>query len=111
MIFRVTYSAQEPTLPLRLQNPYGMTSLKVGLVYIGSSVPTLLCESDYLITMVSVWLMTLRCCSWTNRRLFIRQERNRIDYHNMPSFGGPLVHRDGDTWTTCIAHCRGYSLQ
>ncbi|KAF8488176.1 major facilitator superfamily domain-containing protein [Gautieria morchelliformis] len=42
LIYGVTYSTQEPTLPLRLQNPYGMSSLKVGLVYIASSVPTLL---------------------------------------------------------------------
>ncbi|KAF8592002.1 MFS general substrate transporter [Ramaria rubella] len=42
LIYGVTYSSQEPTLPLRLQDPYGMSSLKVGLVYIASSVPTLL---------------------------------------------------------------------
>lgn len=36
----------EPTLPLRLQDLYGYTSLKVGIVFLAAVVPSIFCEAD-----------------------------------------------------------------
>jgi MFS family permease len=44
-IYRIVYSAQEPTLPLHLQDVWGLDSAKVGLVYLAGVVPTLFCQS------------------------------------------------------------------
>ncbi|KAJ7693559.1 MFS general substrate transporter [Mycena rosella] len=40
-LYGIIYSAQEPTLPLHLQDRWGLDSGKVGLVYIAGVVPTL----------------------------------------------------------------------
>ena len=41
--FRVIISAQEPALPLHLQDVWGFNSAKVGLVYIAAVIPALFC--------------------------------------------------------------------
>ncbi|KAJ7071382.1 MFS general substrate transporter [Mycena amicta] len=41
LLFGLIYSAQEPTLPLHLQDVWGLDPAKVGLIYIASVVPTL----------------------------------------------------------------------
>lgn len=41
----VSYSAQEPALPLYLADRYGLNSSKVGLVLLAGVIPTLFCES------------------------------------------------------------------
>ncbi|KAJ7022040.1 MFS general substrate transporter [Mycena alexandri] len=40
-LYGILYSAQEPTLPLHLQDIWGLDSRKVGLVYLAGVVPTL----------------------------------------------------------------------
>ncbi|KAJ7275547.1 major facilitator superfamily domain-containing protein [Mycena haematopus] len=39
-LYGIVYSAQEPTLPLHLQDVWGLNSSKVGLVYLAGVVPT-----------------------------------------------------------------------
>ncbi|KAJ7923010.1 major facilitator superfamily domain-containing protein [Mycena leptocephala] len=39
-LYGIIYSAQEPTLPLHLQDIWGLNSTKVGLVYLAGVVPT-----------------------------------------------------------------------
>lgn len=38
----ITFTILEPTLPLRLQDVYGFTSLKVGLIYLAAVVPSVI---------------------------------------------------------------------
>lgn len=38
----IVFTIMEPTLPLRLQDVYGFTSLKVGLIYLSASVPSII---------------------------------------------------------------------
>ena len=40
----ITFTILEPTLPLRLQDVYGFTSLKVGLIYLAAVVPSIICK-------------------------------------------------------------------
>ncbi|KAJ7124834.1 MFS general substrate transporter [Mycena crocata] len=40
-LYGIVYSAQEPTLPLHLQDIWGLNSTKVGLVYLAGVIPTL----------------------------------------------------------------------
>ena len=44
-LFSISYSAQEPALPLYLADRYGLNSSKVGLVLLAGVIPTLFCES------------------------------------------------------------------
>ena len=44
ILYRVTYTSQEPALPVRLQDLYGFDSLKVGLVFLAAVVPTIFCK-------------------------------------------------------------------
>ncbi|KAF8528042.1 MFS general substrate transporter [Hysterangium stoloniferum] len=63
LIFGVALSAQEPTLPLRLQDAYGLSSAQVGLVYLGASLPTLLSTAiaGWLSDRTGTGLITLLC--------------------------------------------------
>lgn len=40
-IYGITFTLNEPTLPLRLQDVYGFASLKVGIIYLAAVVPSL----------------------------------------------------------------------
>ncbi|KAG8829798.1 hypothetical protein FRC17_006004, partial [Serendipita sp. 399] len=40
-IYGITFTVTEPTLPLRLADVYGFTSLKVGVIYLATVVPSL----------------------------------------------------------------------
>ncbi|KAG8759496.1 hypothetical protein FRC14_005784 [Serendipita sp. 396] len=40
-IYGITFTITEPTLPLRLADVYGFTSLKVGIIYLATVVPSL----------------------------------------------------------------------
>ncbi|KIJ51850.1 hypothetical protein M422DRAFT_223517 [Sphaerobolus stellatus SS14] len=42
LLYGISYTAQEPTFPLRLQDAYGQSPLKVGILYIPIVIPTLL---------------------------------------------------------------------
>ncbi|CAK5280048.1 unnamed protein product [Mycena citricolor] len=42
VLYGIIYAAMEPTLPLHLQDIWGLNSSKVGLIYLGSAVPSLL---------------------------------------------------------------------
>ncbi|KAL1732632.1 major facilitator superfamily domain-containing protein [Schizophyllum commune] len=40
-VWGIAYSAQEPTMPLHLEDNYGLSSSKVGLIYLAGVIPTL----------------------------------------------------------------------
>jgi hypothetical protein len=59
----IVFTIMEPTLPLRLQDVYGFTSLKVGLIYLSASVPSIICE------LYTSWAL---CSSdWLQPRYFL----------------------------------------
>jgi hypothetical protein len=44
ILHRVTYTSQEPALPVRMQRLYGFDSWEVGLVFLAAVLPTIFCE-------------------------------------------------------------------
>jgi len=57
--FRIAITAMEPTLPLRLQEVYGYTSLQVGFIFMVADVPTLFGASLDSAPTTSAALLTI----------------------------------------------------
>ncbi|KAK7064675.1 major facilitator superfamily domain-containing protein [Favolaschia claudopus] len=57
-LYGITYSAQEPTLPLHLQSVWDLNSKKVGLVYLASVVPT------FVSTPLAGWYSDKKGTEW-----------------------------------------------
>jgi len=55
---RVTYTSQEPALPVRLQDLYGYDSWKVGLVFLAAVIPTVFSAP------LSGWLADINGTEW-----------------------------------------------
>lgn len=50
---RITFVASDVTIPLHMQEVWGLNSTKVGLVFIAAIVPTTICKYPLIISQTS----------------------------------------------------------
>lgn len=68
-------------MPVHLQSLYGLNSLKVGLVFLGGVIPTLICAQTFLTSSIGIFIVILPASP----------------------FGGWWVDRYGTEWISFIA--------